>query len=273
MPEHESHSQQMNKSDYVELKLPKFFHKTAPVNLFLLSFSLLVSFLLGGAIMRIYELENSTPQTPTDASSAFTQYAKKLRMNTKQFQACLTSGKYAKNVEKDYQTGQQVQVNATPTFFINGQVLVGAQPYTVLRDVIEQELTGRPVPTPTVDPTLTETPIPTPPKQDVDTGHLPTLGNNKAKVTVVEFSDFQCPFCKRFFDDTFSQLKKDYIDTRKIQFTYRHFPLRSIHANAQKAGEAAECANEQGKFWQYHDTLFQQQNTWENLPTAPARSA
>lgn len=271
MPEHETHKQ-IAKSDYVELKLPKIFSKTAPVNLFLLGFSLLLSFLLGGAIMRIYQLENGVVATPTDAIGAFTSYAKKLGLNTKQFQACLTSGKYAKNVEKDYQAGQQAQVNATPTFFINGQVLVGAQPYSIIKAVIEQELTGRPAPTPTLDPTLTEIPTFPKAKQDVDAGHLPALGGKNAKVTVVEFSDFQCPFCKAFFDDTLSQLKKDYIDTGKVKMAYRHFPISSIHKNAQKAGEASECANEQGKFWQYHDILFQTQETWQNLPTLPASS-
>src|SRR3989344_1757621 len=265
MSEHEAHPKQNDKSDYFEIKLPKLFQKTAPVNLFLLFFSLLLSFLLGGAVMRIYQLENGVVSAPTDAISIFTTYAKKVQLNTKQFQACLTSGKYAKNVEKDYQAGQQIQVSATPTFFINGVVLVGAQPYTVIKAVIEQELTGKPAPTPTIDPLLTETPTPAPIKQDVDTGHLPILGR-KAKVTVVEFSDFQCPFCKRFFDDTYSKLKKDYIDTGKIAFGFRHYPLSSIHPNAQKAGEATECANEQGKFWEYHDLLFQQQNGWANLP-------
>jgi protein-disulfide isomerase len=115
-----------------------------------------------------------------------------------------------------------------------------------------------------------EAEIPTPPPvvKDMKVGKLPTLGNKDAKVTIVEFSDFQCPFCKKYFDDTQAQLKKDYIDTGKIQFSYRHYPLSSIHPLAQKAGEASECANEQGKFWEYHDVLFQQQDSWS--PTDPS---
>ncbi len=101
-----------------------------------------------------------------------------------------------------------------------------------------------------------------PQKVDVKEGHLPILGNKDAKVTIVEFSDFQCPFCKRFVDDTFQQLKTTYIDTGKANLVYRHFPLTSIHPNAQKAAEASECANEQGKFWEFHDTLFKNQDTW-----------
>lgn len=97
---------------------------------------------------------------------------------------------------------------------------------------------------------------------DVENGQLPILGNDDAKVTIVEFSDFQCPFCKAYIDDTHEQLKEQYIDTGKVKFAYRHYPLTSIHPNAQLAGEASECANEQGKFWEYHDKLFAEQDTW-----------
>lgn len=75
------------------------------------------------------------------------------------------------------------------------------------------------------------------------------------KVEIVEFSDFQCPFCQRFYNDAYKQIKEKYVDTGKAKFVYRHFPL-SFHQNAQKAAEAAECANRQGKFWPYHDLLF-----------------
>lgn len=99
----------------------------------------------------------------------------------------------------------------------------------------------------------------------VDNGHLPLLGNANAKVTVVEFSDFQCPFCKSFFDNTSPQLNDTYIKTGKIKFAYRQFPLTSIHPNAQISAEASECAEEQNRFWEYHDTLFKNQETWTPL--------
>lgn len=83
----------------------------------------------------------------------------------------------------------------------------------------------------------------------------PVLGNKNAKVSVEEFSDFQCPFCQRFFKDTFGQIKSKYIDTGKVKFVFRHYPL-PFHQNAQKAAEAGECASRQGKFWPYHDVLF-----------------
>lgn len=100
---------------------------------------------------------------------------------------------------------------------------------------------------------------------DVEEGHLPVLGNKDAKVTIIEFSDFQCPFCKTLFDESLAQIKKDYVDTGKAKFAYRHYPLNSIHPNAQITAEASECANEQGKFWEYHDQLFTYQSDWETL--------
>ena len=84
------------------------------------------------------------------------------------------------------------------------------------------------------------------------------LGDPKAKVTIVEFSDFQCPFCRRFWKDTLPQIKKEYIDTGKARFIYRDYPL-SFHPGAQVAAEATECAKEQGKYWEMHDKIFEEQ--------------
>ncbi len=96
----------------------------------------------------------------------------------------------------------------------------------------------------------------------VDVKGDPFKGNKDAKVTIVEFSDFQCPFCSRFYEQTFPQLEKEYINTGKVKLVFKDFPLRSIHPLAQKASEAAECADEQGKFWEYHDKLFEAQQEW-----------
>ena len=100
---------------------------------------------------------------------------------------------------------------------------------------------------------------------DVKTGNLPPLGNKDAKITIVEFSDFECPFCQRYVDDTSQKIYDAYIKTGKAKLYYRHYPLNEIHPNAQKAGEASECANDQGSFWEYHDVLFETQAAWSGL--------
>lgn len=85
------------------------------------------------------------------------------------------------------------------------------------------------------------------------------LGPKKAKVEIIEFSDFQCPFCRSFWRETLSQIKSEYIDAGKsVKFVYRDFPL-SFHPLAQKYAEAAECAEDQNKYWQMHDKIFEEQ--------------
>ncbi len=88
------------------------------------------------------------------------------------------------------------------------------------------------------------------------TDGAPFKGSPDAPLTIVEFSDFQCPFCKRHWDQTYAQLDRDYIATGKLRYVFRHFPIERIHPQALKAGEAAECAAAQGKFWEMHDRLF-----------------
>ena len=95
-------------------------------------------------------------------------------------------------------------------------------------------------------------------KVDVSVDDDPMLGNPKAKITLVEFSDFQCPFCRTFWSGAYQQIKKEYIDTGKVRFVYRDFPL-SFHPGAMPAAQAAQCANEQGKFWETHDKIFGEQ--------------
>jgi len=83
----------------------------------------------------------------------------------------------------------------------------------------------------------------------------PALGRADAPVTVVEFTEFQCPFCKRFNQNTFPKLKRDYIDTGKVRWVVRDLPM-SFHAQARKAGQAAHCAGEQGRYWEMREVLF-----------------
>lgn len=86
------------------------------------------------------------------------------------------------------------------------------------------------------------------------------LGKENAPVTIIEFSDFQCPFCRKFWKEILPQIKQAYIDTGKARFVYRDFPLVSIHPGATPAAQGAECAREQGKFWEMHDAIFAQQD-------------
>jgi protein-disulfide isomerase len=88
----------------------------------------------------------------------------------------------------------------------------------------------------------------------------PTIGNKDAKVIVYEFSDFECPFCQRFFQQSLGQLEKEYIETGKVLFVYKDFPLVQIHPAAGPAAIYAKCANDQGKWREFHDAVFNNQD-------------
>lgn len=98
----------------------------------------------------------------------------------------------------------------------------------------------------------------TSPKQ-VSVDDDPVIGNANAPVTMIDFSDYECPFCKRYFDDAFTQIKKDYIDTGKVKYVYRDLPLSFHDPMATLEAVAANCAREQGDdttYYQYHDEIF-----------------
>jgi protein-disulfide isomerase len=93
-------------------------------------------------------------------------------------------------------------------------------------------------------------------------------GSPDAPVTVYEMSDFQCPYCKRFAEDTFPEIERRYIKPGKVRWVYINFPLTHLHSHAAPAGELALCAAKQDGFWPVHDLLFQYQNTWAPLKEA-----
>lgn len=124
---------------------------------------------------------------------------------------------------------------------------VGALPGQVL--VVEQ-------PTGELSPTVEAT---QPSRLQVSIDDDPVKGSRHAPVTIVEFSEFQCSYCARFAKETLPLIEKDYVSTGEVRLVYRDYPLRN-HRYAQKAAEAAECADEQAKFWEYHDTLYENQH-------------
>jgi len=97
-----------------------------------------------------------------------------------------------------------------------------------------------------------------------DADNDPFIGKADAPITLVEFTDYQCPFCARHFTNTYGQIKTNYVDTGKVKYVTRDYPL-GFHKHAQKASEAAECATKQGKFAEMHDKLFSTQATWSPL--------
>jgi protein-disulfide isomerase len=190
-------------------------------------------------------------------------YAKELKLDEKKFEQCLTKGEAKDFVAKDLAEGQGLNVQGTPGFFINGKFLAGAFPFEVFKEIIDKELDGtatgacsdysEAVQQFCSDPAqLAFNPEP----QDVSIGNAPVQGPKDAKVTIVEYSDFECPFCQRAFG-TIEQVMDTYKNDVKV--AYKQMPLANLHPNATRAAEASVCAQKQGKFWEYHDKIFQVQ--------------
>jgi protein-disulfide isomerase len=95
-------------------------------------------------------------------------------------------------------------------------------------------------------------------------------GAKTATVWLIEMSDFQCPFCKRWHEEVYPTIKREFVDKGLVRMAYLQFPIPSLHRHAEAAAVASMCAAEQDKFWPMHDRLFSSQDAWKDLPT-PAR--
>jgi protein-disulfide isomerase len=220
-----------------------------------------------------------------NADQTFKGYAGELGVDQAAFDDCLDSGRTAGHVEGDAREGMTRGVRGTPSFFIararagsagDDQVLVGAQPISAFASVIDSALTGEPASPPVAaeEGTAPATPdvealVPTPAAFAFESGAgedtLLALGDPDAPVILVEFTDYQCPYCSRHSQQTWPTLKARYIDTGRVYYVFKDFPLTGIHPQAPKAHEAARCAAQAGgdeAYWQMHDRLFAGQGDW-----------
>lgn len=188
-------------------------------------------------------------------------------------QTCLESGENADIVQAGVSEAQSLGINGTPGFFINGFPVSGAQPYTLFEYAIGLAKEG----------TLAQAYEQTGPNDGkaqataaaqaaqpvtVPLSDEPAKGSPDALITIVEYSDYQCPFCLRHFQQTMPQLQA-YIDAGQVQYLFKDFPLTSIHPQAPKAHEAARCARELAgdeMYWTMHDLLFINQAVWSQPP-------
>jgi protein-disulfide isomerase len=177
------------------------------------------------------------------------KYASDLGLDTATFNSCLDNGDKTAKVNADLAEGRAKGITGTPTFFVNGNKLVGAQPIAAFEALIGQA--------PAAAPSVPAAPAAAPAIVDIAVASDDRVkGDVDAPVTIFEWSDFECPFCTRFFTDSLSQIDSEYVETGKVKVVFKHFPL-SFHANARPAALASECAGDQGKFWEYHDVLFE----------------
>jgi len=193
------------------------------------------------------KLFSQTGKFKTD--EALIQAAGETGLDAKKFEACLKSDRYKAKVQQNIEQGKKLGVRGTPNFFVNGQKISGARPYQDFDNAVKNALNPGSAPTPA------QPPKPTPPAkvEFKDLKGRPSLGPENAPVTIVEFSDFHCPFCSRV-GPSLEKVMENY--KGKVRRVFRHFPL-SMHKGADRTAEASECAHEQGKFWEYKKKLFE----------------
>ncbi len=202
-------------------------------------------------------------------------YAAEIGLDKAKFEADMDSDKVKAQIKADQDLAAQIGASGTPNFYINGRNIVGAQPVENFTKLIDEQLAAAkamvakgtkaenvyseiikngaekkaaPAGRPAEDPNKVYT-------VKIDENKDAMWGSPKAPITIVEFSDFQCPFCNRVVP-TIKQLEQDYGD--KIRIVFKHNPL-PFHKDAPLASQAALAAKEQGKFWEMHDMLFNNQ--------------
>jgi len=211
----------------------------------------------------------------------YKEWAKEIGLNMGKFEAAQNDPKIKAQIEADSKYGSQVGADGTPTFYINGREMAGAMPFPSFKQIIDEEIKkaddllkkGTPMDklyeaelkfnaenapkavATAVAPADDGKPV------KIDLGSAPVKGDAKAPVTVVIFSDFQCPFCSRV-EPTLKEIEDKY--KGKVKMAWKNQPL-PFHENAMPAAIAAMAAAQQGKFWEMHDKMFANQ---QNLKPA-----
>lgn len=270
----------------VELKESKlkFIGVSGFVSYLLVGLLVVAAFLIGSLYTKVQYLEKGSVSSATETNipsqvspgavkskyasldDAMKDLANGVKLNGNKIVTCMNSGEKSAQVQKDQQEGEAIGVQGTPAFYINGRFFGGAFPLSIFKEVIDKELNGTGSDEVTdysqTLQTYSQRGAFNPKAVKITLGDAPVVGASNAKVTIVEYSDFQCPFCSQV-EPTLKQILSEY--EGKVKLAYKHFPLQSIHPHAQKTAEASECAKDQGKFWEFHQALFSSQSDWSNI--------
>lgn len=202
--------------------------------------------------------DNGSATGSSNALTALTGLAKKVGVDTKKLESCYSSGKYDSKLTTDAAAGQKANIGGTPAFFVNDQLVSGAQPFSSIKTVIDAEIEKAEAGTAKPGPALA--------------ADDPVKGDKNAPVTIIVFSDPSCPFCAAAagapemvsymqsrspsWQPPVPGIMKEYVDTGKVKIAFKYFPGHGLGKTAMKV---LWCANEQGKFWELHDLVFANQ--------------
>lgn len=212
----------------------------------------------------------------SDPNSFFIELAAQTDIELRDFEVCLSSGSKDAAVEESFQRASSLGFSGTPSFqFVleeTGETadLVGAQPFDRFSTWIDSLLAGEvPAEAASQDDGGGDIPYwataeglaPDPERPGYTMAGDQYRGDTDAEVVVIEYSDFQCPYCGRHVSTTQPVLDETFVDTGQVRWVFKHFPL-NIHPQAPAAGVAAECAAEQDSFWDMHHLLFETTSRW-----------
>ncbi|HIQ04271.1 MAG TPA: DsbA family protein, partial [Anaerolineae bacterium] len=212
----------------------------------------------------------STWKGKRDVRQVVLDAAAELGYDTTALSTCMDASSTLQAIRADYQETQRYGFRGTPSFVINGRLIPGFLPWERFGPLVEASLAealGKPLPDGFVAAPRPDSSQP-PPDADFEEEAFAVDGASDAPVTIVEFSDYQCPYCQRFYRETKPLLDERYITTGKVRFVYKDFPLDRIHPQARTAAEAAECAGAQGSYWPMHNRIFEGKAEWENQAQA-----
>jgi protein-disulfide isomerase len=221
-----------------------------------------------------------------DPQPHLVKLAGELGVDMIRFNDCVASGVMETKIEESLAEGRALGITGTPSFnFVRTEssenyLLVGAQPFEQFSGMLTAIAAGE-APPQAEQPqseqqgeaqipfwATTEGLAPDPAKPGYTAAGDQYRGNPNAGVVVIEFSDFQCPYCRRHVEETQPLLDETFVDTDQIFWVFKHFPL-NFHPQAEAAGVAAECAADQGKFWEMHDLLFTNVEQWSVSEPSP----
>jgi protein-disulfide isomerase len=238
----------------------------------------------------IFEAQADWRGTGAGADAVFVELAAGLDLDVDAFGSCQAEGQQAANVQANVEEAMSLGVTGTPTFFITGYGVSGAQPYELfemavglaesgeLDDMVEaqarQAYEAAVAQQAAAQQAAAQPPVPSQPVElvEVPVDNAYAIGDPEAPVTIVEYTDFQCPFCARHALETFAQIEENLVETGQVRYVFKDLPLISIHLQAMLAAEASRCAGAQGLgqegFMVMHKMLFEEQKAWSGQANA-----
>ncbi len=195
-----------------------------------------------------------------DAEKTFAGYAQALGLDVEQFNRCIAAAPFTARIQAEQKRGAEAGVRGTPAFFVNDWFISGAQTYDTFNQRVQDALAGKkPQPTPTLTYAQTHPFEPDPEHPHYTYFGAPYTGNAKAPLLLMEFTDYQCEYCRKFDQEVMPAIEKKYVESGKLMVVFNHV---IEYKKSLISAQAAECAGKQGQFFAMSHLLFKEEPNW-----------